>query len=40
MKPLKEQVYFERYDADRVRTEEGIQEYIREHIRLKMKFKV
>lgn len=40
VKPLKELVHSEKYDADRVRTEEAIQEYIREHIRPKMKFKV
>ena len=40
VKSLKELVHFERYDSRRSRTEEEILEYISEHIRPKLKFKV
>ncbi|MFC1580357.1 nitroreductase family protein [Thermodesulfobacteriota bacterium] len=40
VKSLKELVHFEKYDGARVRTEDDIQDYVREHIRPKMKFKL
>jgi nitroreductase len=40
VKPLKELVHSETYNPGMVRTEENIQDYIREHIRPKMKFKM
>ena len=40
VKPLKELVHSETYNPGKVRTEESIQNYIQEHIRPRMKFKM